>query len=137
ISQATYTGKIDGDVAKIEASFTVQVLGKPWVELPIQFGEAAVGKLTSGDDKVLLQGTGNGTYSLLFPKAGEQKLTLELSARVRSSPDGRGIELDCPPSGITIFDLTVPAKDQTIELVPQGVATPEAGNEETTRIRAN
>jgi hypothetical protein len=137
ISQASYTGKIDGDVAKIEASFTVQVLGKAWAELPVQFGEAAVGKLTSGDEKVLLQGTGNGTYSLLFPKAGEHKLTIELSARVRSSPDGRSIELDCPPSGITTFDLTVPAKDQTIELTPQGVATPQSADDQTTRVKAN
>ena len=121
ISEAAYTGRITGDVARIEAALTVEVLGKPWVELPIQFGDAAIGKVTSGDEKVLLQATGNGAYALLFPKAGEQKVRLELSAKVRTSPDGRSLELDCPASGITTFDLTVPAEDQTVEFAPQAV----------------
>src|SRR5438552_1841790 len=106
ITEAVYTGRIAGDVAHIEAALTVQVLGKPWVELPIQFGDAAIGKVTSSDEKILLQATGNGTYSLLFPKAGEHKIKLDLATRVRTSPDGRSIELDCPAAGITTFDLT-------------------------------
>lgn len=137
ITEAAYTGKITGDVAQIEAALTVQVLGKPWVELPIQFGDAAIGKVTSTDDKVLLQATGNGTYALLFPKAGEHKVRLELTARVRTSPDGRSVEIDCPASGITTFDLTVPAGDQSVDIAPQGVVTPQDGNEKTTRVKAN
>ena len=66
ITSAAYTGRITGDVAQIEAALTVQVLGRPWVELPIQFGDAAIGKVSSSDEKVLLQATGNGTYALLF-----------------------------------------------------------------------
>src|SRR5262245_21891038 len=119
ITDAVYTGTIAGDIARIEAAYTIQVLGKPWGELPIQFGDAAIGKMTSSDDKVLLQATGNGTYALLFPKAGEHKVRLELTARVRTSPDGRSVEFECPASGITSFDLTVPAGDQAVEIVPQ------------------
>src|SRR5262249_34138932 len=100
-TDAAYTGTIAGDVARIEAAFTIQFVGKAWVELPIQFGDAVIGKVTGSDEKVLLQATGNGTYSLLFPKAGEHKVRLELTARVRTSPDGRSVEFDCPASGIT------------------------------------
>ena len=107
ITAAAYSGRITGDVAQIEAALTVQVLGRPWVELPIQFGEAAIGNVSSSDEKILLQATGNGTYALLFPKAGEQKVKLDLSVKVRTSPDGRSVEIDCPPSGITSFELTV------------------------------
>jgi hypothetical protein len=137
ITEAAYTGKIAGDIAQIEAALTIQVLGKPWVEVPIQFGDAAIGKVTSTDDKVLLQATGNGTYALLFPKAGEHKVKLELSAKIRTSPDGRSIEVDCPPSGITSFDLTVPAGDQAVEITPQAVVTPQQTDDKTTRIKAN
>jgi hypothetical protein len=137
ITAAAYTGRITGDVAEIEAALTVQVLGRPWVELPIQFGDAAIGKVTSSDEKVLLQATGNGTYALLFPKAGEHKVRLELSVKVRTSPDGRSVELDCPPSGITSVDLTVPAEDQAVEITPQAVVTPQAVDNKTTRIKAN
>jgi hypothetical protein len=137
ITEAVYTGKIAGDIAQIEAALTVQVLGKPWVELPVQFGDAAIGKVTSSDDKVLLQATGNGTYALLFPKGGEHKVRLELSAKVRTSPDGRSVEIDCPPSGITSFDLTVPAGDQAVDITPQAIVTPQAADEKTTHIKAN
>jgi hypothetical protein len=137
ITEAAYTGTVTGDVVQVEASLTVQVLGKPWVELPIQFGDAAIGKMTAGDDKILLQATGNGTYALLFPKAGEFKVQLELSTRVRTSPDGRSLEIDCPPSGITTFALTVPTADQTVEIVPQAVIAPQAADDKTTRIKAN
>ncbi len=137
ITEAAYSGKIAGDVAQLEVNLTVQVLGKPWVEVPIQFGEAAIGKMTASDDKVLLQATGNGTYGLLFPKIGEHKVKLELTTRVRTSPDGRSLELDCPPAGITTFDLTVPAGDQTVEITPVAIVTPQAGDDKTTHIKAN
>ncbi len=137
ITAAAYTGRITGDVAQIEAALTVQVLGRPWVELPIQFGEAAIGKISSSDDKVLLQATGNGTYALLFPKAGEHKVKLDLTAKIRTSPDGRSVELDCPPSGITSIDLTLPAEDQAVEITPQAVVTPQAVDDKTTRVKAN
>ncbi len=142
ITEAAYAGTVAGDVGQVEAVLTVQVLGKPWVELPIQFGDAAIGKMTPSDDKILLQATGNGTYALLFPKAGEFKVRLELSTRVRTSPDGRSLEIDCPPSGITTFALTVPTGDQTVEIVPPAVVTPQVGNdkagdEKTTKIKAN
>lgn len=137
ITEAAYVGKIEKDVAKIEANLTIQVLGKPWVELPIQFGDAAIGKMTASDDKVLLQGTGNGTYALLFPKAGEQKIKLELTTKVRTSPDGRSLELECPASGITNFELSVPAADQTVEVTPQAAVSPVGGDEKITRIKAN
>ncbi len=137
ITEAAYTGRIAGDVAQIEAALTIQVLGKPWVELPIQFGDAAIGKVTSTDEKVLLQATGNGTYALLFPKTGEHKVRLDLTARVRTSPDGRSVEFDCPASGITSVDLSVPAGDQAVEITPQAVVTPQPGDDKTTRIKAN
>ncbi|HLQ45404.1 MAG TPA: hypothetical protein VK137_11785, partial [Planctomycetaceae bacterium] len=54
ISAASYRATVDHDVARIEAEYTVRVLGKAWSELPIKFGNAAVGEVTSeavGDAK--------------------------------------------------------------------------------------
>src|SRR4051812_38977014 len=41
ISSATYSAKVEKDVAQISASFVVQVLGKGWAEIPVKFGDAA------------------------------------------------------------------------------------------------
>ena len=137
ITSASYTGRIEKDLAHLDVELTIQVLGKPWVETPIQFGDAAIARMTASDEKVLLQGTGNGGYVLLFPKAGEHKVRFELSTRVRTSPDGRSLEFDCPAAGITSFDLSVPAADQSIDIIPQGVVTATEGGETLTRVKAN
>lgn len=137
ISSATYSAKIEKDVAQISATFLVQILEKGWAEIPVKFGEAAIGKLTSDSGKVLLRGTGNGTYSLLFPTPGEHKLQLELTARVRTAPDGKSLDLEVPPVGITNFELLVPEGDQTIELKPKLVAQPVEAAPKESRIKAS
>ena len=93
ISAATYRTTIDRDVARIEAEYTVRVLGQAWSELPVKFGNAAVGEVTSeliGDakaDKILLRASGDGTYSLLFPTPGEYKVKIQLGSSSDTSSE--------------------------------------------------
>ena len=131
ISAASYRAKIDQDVARIEAEYSVRVLGKAWSELPLKFGDAAVGEVTSdggadAKDKVLLRATGDGTYSLLFPTPGEHKVKIQLAARVRSSPDGKSFDLEVPAIGVTKFELLIPEADQAVEVTPLLVRQPVA-----------
>jgi hypothetical protein len=137
ISSASYTAKIEKDVAQISATLVVQVLEKGWAEVPVKFGEAAIGKLTSDSGKVLLRGTGNGTYSLLIPSPGEHKISLELTARVRTAPDGKSLDLDVPPVGITDFEVVVPESDQTMELKPKLATQPVEVAATESRLKAS
>ena len=144
ISAASYRAKIDQDVARIEAEYTVRVLGKAWSELPLKFGEAAVGDVTSdgGDnkpnEKILLRATGDGTYALLFPTTGEHKVKIQLAARVRSSPDGKSFDLEVPAVGVTKFELLIPEADQAVEVNPLLVRQPiEAAKGKETKIAGN
>ena len=131
ITRADYTATIEKDLARIRAELTVNVLGDPWVEIPIRFGEAAVGSLDGDDENVLLRGTGDGTYSLLLGQAGEQQVTLELVARVHTSPDGREFTFDTPTVGITTLEVVIPEADQTVAITPRLVSLPvEAGDDE-------
>lgn len=137
ITKSSYVARVEGDLARINGDFTVQVLEKPWAEVEVDFGDAAVGKITSDGDRVLLRGIGDGKYALLFPETGTHELQLELVARVRTSPDGRSFDFTCPPVGITTFELMVPQPDQTIQIQPRLVSLPvEAGAQET-RARAS
>ncbi len=54
ISRADYKVVIDGEIARIQADYQIRVIGKPWVELPLSFGDAAVGKVSSPQGDVLL-----------------------------------------------------------------------------------
>jgi hypothetical protein len=137
ITSATYSARIEKDIALISAALVVQVLDKGWAEVPVKFGEAAIGKLSSDSGKVLLRGTGNGTYTLLLPTAGEHKIQIELAARVRTAPEGKSIDLDVPPVGITNFELLVPEADQTIELRPRLVTQPVEVAAKESKIKAS
>ncbi len=139
ITEAHYVGTAEKSLLRIKASLKVKVLGKAWVEVPVKFGAAAVGKLTAQKDAdVLLMGTGNGSYKLLFGSAGEHQVDLELAAPIQTSPDGKRAEFDVPPVAITTFELAVPEADQTVDLVPQVVSLPvENANAKETRVKAN
>ncbi|MFN0199603.1 MAG: hypothetical protein ACKVT0_22855, partial [Planctomycetaceae bacterium] len=136
ITEAHYVARIDQDVARIQAELHIKVLGKNWTEVPVSFGQAAVGKMTATDEAVLLRGTGNGTYGLLFPKEGQYTVQLELLARVQTSPDGRRFEMNSPPVAITTLEVVIPEADQTIEVTPQQVALPVEAAEGETRVKA-
>jgi len=136
ITQTHYSGHVDKNLARINAKFTIQMLDENWAEIPIRFGKAAVGKMTSSG-RALLRGTGEGTYSLILQDKGEHTVNLELVARVHTSPEGKSLELECPPVGMTTFEFNVPEADQTIQISPQLVALPVEAGEKETRVKAN
>jgi len=137
ITESSYVAKVEKDLARITARLKINVLGKPWVEVPLRFGDAAVGKLTGPAGKVLLRGTGDGAYGLLIGETGEQEITLELVSRVQTSPDGREFSLEVPPVGITSFEVVVPEADQSIDVTPKAVVEPAESTDGQTKVRAS
>jgi hypothetical protein len=137
ITQSAYVASIDQDVVRIQAELAVRVLGKPWAEIPVRFGSAAVASIKAADGTVLLRGTGNGAYSLLFPSRGKYTVQIELASQVRTSPDGKSFEFDCPTVGVTTLEVIIPEADQTVTIVPRGVTLPTESEENQTRVRAN
>jgi len=137
LSESHYVARIEKDLARVEVTLVVRALGKAWSQVPLRFGEAAIGKLTAADERVVLRGTGKGTYTLLLPAPGRHEVKLELLARVRTSPEGRSLELECPPVGITTLELSIPDADQSVETVPRLVALPVEEEAGRTRIKAN
>jgi len=137
ITSANYVGKVAADVVNITATLEVQSLTPGWAEVPLRFGEAAIGELKSETGKVLLRGNGPGAYSLLLPNPGIHRVTLELVARVRTSPEGNSLEMEVPPVGITNFELSVPEANQTVDLQPKLIAENVDGAEQETRIKVS
>jgi hypothetical protein len=137
VSASHYRAKIEKNFVQIRASLTLRAVEKDWSEALANFGDAAIGKLSSADARVLMRGVGRGTYAILLPKAGTYTVDLELSTRVHSSPDGRSFEFDCPAAGITTFELTVPEVDQTVDLTPQPILLPTDSEKGATYIKAN
>jgi hypothetical protein len=141
ITRADYQARVEEDIARITAELTIEVVGRPWVEVPLNFGEAAVADVSSETGEVLLQGTGEGTYVLLLKETGRQQVTLELTTRVVTSPEGRQIEFSTPSVAISTLELTVPQADQVIEVRPRLIQSPVPPGDEAqqgvTHIRAS
>jgi len=137
ITSARYVGTVDAETVDLTATLQIQALENGWAEIPIRFGDAAIGEISSDSGKVLLRGTGPGTYALLIPTAGEHTVTLKLTTRVRTSPEGQSLELDVPAVGITTLELSIPQADQAVELEPKLVIEPVAGEGNLTRIQAS
>ncbi|MEZ6058233.1 MAG: hypothetical protein R3C01_16160 [Planctomycetaceae bacterium] len=130
ITKATYRGAVAGDVARITATYHITVLGNPWIELPLDFGNAAIGKVSAADKKqVMLRGMGAGKYGLLIGEAGDVQVTFELVTPIKTSPDGREFALSIPSVGISTIEFSVPEKDQSVrilEAIVQSAAPPKA-----------
>src|SRR5580704_15849071 len=137
VTEAHYNATVDKELVRIHAQLTVQSLEKHWSAATVAFGDAAIGKITSEKDRVLVRGLGRGLYALLLPDEGIYKVELELSVPVRTSPEGRSFDFDCPTTGISTFDLTIAEPDQAVELVPRPVIEKADTPQGHTRIRAN
>ncbi len=126
ISASRYTAVVKGDVVEITAILDCEVLQDRWAELPVKFGNAAVGEVTgTGAGKVLLRGVGDGQYALLFEAGGKSQVTLKLLAPVKRTPTGPTLDLTIPPVGITTFSLTVPKPDMEISVSPRNLPLPD------------
>ncbi|QDV21062.1 hypothetical protein Pan153_57440 [Gimesia panareensis] len=136
ITSSAYTTTIEENVARIKCDLTIQVMGDPWVEIPLQFGDAAIGKVTSEKSKVFLRGTGPGRYALLLSEKGEHQVQIELLTRVKNSPEGHHFQFVCPTVGITTLNLTIPEADQTVKITPQLVRLPAESTPKSTVVKS-
>ncbi len=136
VTNSSYSGTVEKNVVRITCNLTVQVMGDPWVEVPLRFGKAAIGKVSSGKSKVFLRGTGNGSYALLLSEKGEHQVQIELLTRVKNSPEGRSFQFECPTVGITTLELKIPEADQTVKITPQLVRLPVESPKDTTLVKS-
>ncbi|MCA9083647.1 MAG: hypothetical protein KDA81_06310 [Planctomycetaceae bacterium] len=140
ILKSVVTGKVEKDVAGLQIQMTVRVLKQNgWARLPLSFGDAAVGKVVSSDDdNVLLQGTGDGQYQLMIRGPKDHKIELELLTRVVTSPESRSIHFNSPVAGISELTLTIPEAEQEVEVTPLKILLPvESEDNQSTVVRAN
>ena len=135
ITKAAYTTAIEENVAKISVEFDITILKQDgWASLPLSFGSTAISRITSdSDDNTILKGANEGKYDLLLQGAGSRTVTLELLTSVVTSPEARSFELNCPAVGINELQVTVPERDQTVQISPHEVllAVEDSDNSQT------
>ncbi|MCH8830933.1 MAG: hypothetical protein IID45_15275, partial [Planctomycetes bacterium] len=135
VTEAHYVGRIEAGRALLTCTLTVRSLTDGWSEVPLRFGNAAIGKFSGADGKAILRGVGNGRYVIMLPSKGTHRVTLNLTATVNTMQAGREFSIECPSVGISTFDLTVPEAGQTITILPGLTSLPVAAADKTSRVR--
>jgi hypothetical protein len=136
ISRAEYVGAVKGELVHLDATLDVEVLGEEWAQLPVQFGEAAIGTARTDDGAVFLRGVGEGRYELLVRGQGKHQIKLGLVTGVKSAADGRSFTVQCPAVGVSNLELAIPEKDLAVQVAPQRTSELRADPQGTTRVRA-
>jgi hypothetical protein len=136
ITRAEYVGAVKGELVQLEATLDVEVLSAEWAQLPVQFGEAAIGTARTDDGAVLLRGVGEGRYELLVRGQGKHQIKLGLVAGVKSATEGRSFMVQCPAVGVSNLELEIPEKDLAVQVTPQRTSELKADPQGGTRVRA-
>ncbi|MEN6450964.1 MAG: hypothetical protein ABFC96_10770, partial [Thermoguttaceae bacterium] len=136
VTRADYVGVVKGELAHLDATLDVESLTDQWAQLPVQFGDAAIGSAQSPDEAVLLRGVGQGQYELLVRSKGKHQVKLHLVTGVKSAADGRSFTVQCPAVGVSNLEIEIPEKDLAVHVAPQRTSEllPEAKG--VTRLRA-
>ncbi|MBN2292273.1 MAG: hypothetical protein JXM70_07605 [Pirellulales bacterium] len=136
ITRADYMGSVKGEQVHLEATLDVEVLSAEWAQLPVEFGDAAIGAARTKDGAVLLRGVGQGRYELLIRGKGKHQIKLSLVTAVRSAVEGRSFTIQCPAVGVSNLELEIPEKDLAVHVTPHRTSELHSDVWDTTRVRA-
>ncbi len=136
ITRADYVGSVKGELVHLDTMLDVEVLSEEWAQLPVQFGDAAIGSARTEDESVLLRGIGQGRYELLVRGKGKHQIKLSLVAGVKSAAEGRSFTVQCPAVGVSNIELEIPEKDLVVHVAPQRALELQSNAKDATRVRA-
>lgn len=136
ITRADYVGSVRGEQVHLEATLDIEVLSAEWAQLPVQFGDAAIGSARTKDGAVLLRGVGQGRYELLVRGKGKHQIKLSLVTAVKSAVEGRSFTVQCPAVGVSNLELIIPEKDLAVRVTPQRTSELQSDPKNATRVRA-
>lgn len=123
VSQASYTGSADGNVATLEAEFTIEVLARPKDTLVVQlpFDGAAVERATiEGAQASLAPLEGGGGLAATLTGEGKRTVKLRLAAVLGSDGAVKKLEFHVPRAAAASIKLRV-ADDVALEIIPDAL----------------
>lgn len=117
IEDAQYSGEVVGQIARLEARYTVRAIQDGWVEIPLAIQGAVITALEvekkAGEAHVVPRGE---TYVLAVSKKGLYKVRVTFARMLAQDSQYEGIDLTIPQATFSTLTLLVPRKD--VELRP-------------------
>ncbi len=131
-ASAAYQGKVEGDVATIEAKLNFEALKEGWSKLAIG---APTLSIATAKSEALLSRRDEG-YELLFPKKGSYPLEATIYGRLVHEPGATSLTLDLPKTSASQFELTLPEKGLEFTITPASAYTATENPDGSTKLLA-
>ncbi len=114
LAGANYTGKIEGDVATINAKLNFEALKDGWAKLELGAPQLSIAHANS--EAILSYG--DKGYEMLFPAKGSYTLDAVILGRVTREPGASSLHLQLPKTAVSQFELTLPEKGLEFTVQP-------------------
>ncbi|MEO6787111.1 MAG: hypothetical protein ABI318_13350, partial [Chthoniobacteraceae bacterium] len=113
VAGATYTGKVDGDLAEIRAKVNFEALKDGWSQIPLGTGLA----LAEAKTTALLNATDAG-QTVIFPKKGAYTLEATIFGKITRELGRATLPLKLPRTAVSQFELVIPEKGLEFTITP-------------------
>lgn len=130
LAGAAYVGKVEGDVATIQAKLTFEALKQGWSKLAI----GAPGLPIAQAKSTAILSAAAGGYEVLFPDKGSYVMDATLYGKVNREPGMNTLHLQLPKTAVAQFELTIPEKGLEFKITPASAYTAVENPDGTTKL---
>ncbi len=113
VAGATYSGKVEGDLAEIKAKVNFEALKEGWSQISLGTDLA----LAEAKTTALLNATKDG-QTIIFPKKGAYTLDAVIFGKVTRDKGRATLPLKLPGTAVSQFELTIPEKGLEFTITP-------------------
>ena len=118
LSEAAYEGRVEGDLATLEATFAINCISTEPTRLGLPMENLNVAEILSADDGMAV-GPAEDGIAVLMDHAGRFELRLRLVSPVRKEAVRAKLAFAVPPAAVSRFEILVPEKDIAPAIEPE------------------
>ena len=118
LSEAAYEGRVEGDLATLEATFIINCFSKEPARLVLPMESLNVAEILSADEGLAVGPAKNG-IAVLLERPGRFELKVRLVSRVRKEAVRAKLAFAVPPAAVSRLDILVPEKDIAPAIEPE------------------
>ncbi len=134
ITSVLNEASVQKDVVEVEATLTIDVIKKGWVQVPLRLKEAAIKSATIAGEPARITPAADGGYQLLIENKEGMSESIELSlvysrAFVKS-PGRNSVAFDAPQAPVNRWKIRIPQEGVKVNVQPMIAASEPSDTEE-------
>ncbi len=127
---------IQRDVVQVEASLTIELIKKGWIQVPLRLKDAAIQSATIDGEVARVILAPEGGYQLLIehktPESASVELKLVYSRAFEKSPGRNSVAFDAPQAPVNRWRIRIPQAGVKVNVQPMIAASEANGDGDAT-----